>query len=84
VLFDVDGTLLLTHDEVYMEASRLALEAVYGTYADGPDIPGDTAPAHIRRAPSGRAIGLWNARSESETRLSTSRARTPQAATPSA
>ena len=28
VLFDVDGTLLLTHDEVYVEASRLALEAV--------------------------------------------------------
>jgi phosphoglycolate phosphatase-like HAD superfamily hydrolase len=50
VLFDVDGTLLLTHDEVYVEASRLALEAVYGTYADGPDIPGDTAPAHVRRA----------------------------------
>jgi phosphoglycolate phosphatase-like HAD superfamily hydrolase len=50
VLFDVDGTLLLTHDEVYVEASRLALEAVFGTYADGPDLPGDTAPAHIRRA----------------------------------
>jgi phosphoglycolate phosphatase-like HAD superfamily hydrolase len=50
VLFDVDGTLLLTHDEVYVEASRLALEAVYGIYADGPDLPGDTAPAHIRRA----------------------------------
>jgi phosphoglycolate phosphatase len=50
VLFDVDGTLLLTHDEVYVEASRLALEAVFGIYAEGPDIPGDTAPAHIRRA----------------------------------
>jgi phosphoglycolate phosphatase-like HAD superfamily hydrolase len=50
VLFDVDGTLLLTHDEVYVEASRLALEAVFGIYADGPDVPGDTAPAHIRRA----------------------------------
>jgi phosphoglycolate phosphatase-like HAD superfamily hydrolase len=23
---------------------------VFGTYADGPDVPGDTAPAHIRRA----------------------------------
>jgi phosphoglycolate phosphatase-like HAD superfamily hydrolase len=56
VLFDVDGTLLLTHDEVYVEASRLALEAVYGTYADGPDIPGDTAPAHTRRAL--RAAGI--------------------------
>jgi phosphoglycolate phosphatase-like HAD superfamily hydrolase len=42
--------LLLTHDEVYVEASRLALEAVFGIYAEGPDIPGDTAPAHIRRA----------------------------------
>jgi phosphoglycolate phosphatase-like HAD superfamily hydrolase len=50
VLFDVDGTLLLTHDEVYVEASRLALEAVFGLYAEGPDVPGDTAPAHIRRA----------------------------------
>ena len=49
MLFDVDGTLLLTHDEAYVEASRLALEAVFGTYADGPDLPGDTAPAHIRR-----------------------------------
>ena len=42
--------MLLTHDEVYVEASRLALEAVFGIYAEGPDIPGDTAPAHIRRA----------------------------------
>jgi phosphoglycolate phosphatase-like HAD superfamily hydrolase len=50
VLFDVDGTLLLTHDEVYVEASRLALEAVFGIYAEGPDVPGDTAPAHIRHA----------------------------------
>jgi len=50
VLFDVDGTLLLTHDEVYVEANRLALEAVFGIYAEGADVPGDTAPAHIRRA----------------------------------
>jgi phosphoglycolate phosphatase len=50
VLFDVDGTLLLTHDEVYVEASRDALQEVYGLVADGPDVPGDTAPAHIRRA----------------------------------
>jgi phosphoglycolate phosphatase-like HAD superfamily hydrolase len=42
--------LLLTHDEVYVEASRLALQEVYGTVAEGPDVPGDTAPAHIRRA----------------------------------
>jgi phosphoglycolate phosphatase len=50
VLFDVDGTLLLTHDEVYVEASRLALEEVFGTDAEGPDVPGDTATAHVRRA----------------------------------
>ena len=50
MLFDVDGTLLLTHDEVYVEASRLALEAVFGIYPEGPDVPADTAPAHIRRA----------------------------------
>jgi phosphoglycolate phosphatase-like HAD superfamily hydrolase len=50
VLFDVDGTLLLTHDEVYVEASRLALEAVFGIEAKGPDRPGDTATAHIRGA----------------------------------
>jgi phosphoglycolate phosphatase len=50
VLFDVDGTLLLTHDEVYVEASRLALTEVYGSAPDGPDVPGDTATAHTRRA----------------------------------
>src|SRR5439155_5580477 len=50
VLFDIDGTLLLTHDEVYVEAARAALEEVYGTDADGPDVPGDTATAHVRRA----------------------------------
>ena len=50
MLFDVDGTLLLTHDEVYVEASRLALEVVYGGDVEGPDEPGDTASAHIRRA----------------------------------
>ena len=48
--------MLLTHDEFYVEASRLALEAVFGTYADGPDVPGDTAPAHIRRAL--RTVGI--------------------------
>jgi len=31
VLFDVDGTLLLTHDEVYVEANRDALVAVWGS-----------------------------------------------------
>lgn len=50
VLFDVDGTLLLTHDEVYVEANRLALTAVYGAAPDGADVPGDTATAHTRRA----------------------------------
>jgi phosphoglycolate phosphatase-like HAD superfamily hydrolase len=42
--------LLLTHDDVYVEASRIAMEDVFGLFAEGPDIPGDTAPAHIRRA----------------------------------
>jgi phosphoglycolate phosphatase len=50
VLFDVDGVLLLTHDEVYVEANRLALDEVYGIAAEGPDVPGNTAPAHTRRA----------------------------------
>jgi phosphoglycolate phosphatase len=50
VLFDVDGTLLLTHDEVYVEANRLALAEVYGRAVEGPDIPGDTATANTRRA----------------------------------
>jgi len=50
VLFDVDGTLLLTHDEVYVDAARAAMEEVYGTYVEGPDVPGDTATAHVRRA----------------------------------
>jgi phosphoglycolate phosphatase len=59
VLFDVDGTLLLTHDEVYVEASRLAVEAMFGIQAEGPDVPGDTAPAHIRRAL--RAVGVREA-----------------------
>lgn len=56
MLFDVDGTLLLTHDEVYVQASRIAMEAVYGLHAEGPDAPGDTAPAHIRRALRGAGV----------------------------
>jgi phosphoglycolate phosphatase-like HAD superfamily hydrolase len=48
--------LLLTPDEVYVEASRIAMEDVFGTFAEGPDVPGDTAPAHIRRAL--RSVGL--------------------------
>jgi phosphoglycolate phosphatase-like HAD superfamily hydrolase len=50
VLFDVDGTLLLTHDEVYVEANRLALTEIYGSAPEGADVPGDTATAHTRRA----------------------------------
>jgi phosphoglycolate phosphatase len=50
VLFDVDGTLLLTHDELYVEANRAALLEVYGVAPEPPDIPGDTATAHTRRA----------------------------------
>jgi phosphoglycolate phosphatase len=50
VLFDVDGTLLLTHDEVYVEANRLAQMDVFGAAPEGADVPGDTAPAHTRRA----------------------------------
>jgi phosphoglycolate phosphatase-like HAD superfamily hydrolase len=50
VLFDVDGTLLLTHDEVYVEANRLALNEVFGAAPEGADVPGDTATALTRRA----------------------------------
>jgi phosphoglycolate phosphatase len=50
VLFDVDGTLLLTHDDVYVEANRDALRSVWRIAPDGPDRPGDTATAHTRRA----------------------------------
>lgn len=53
VLFDVDGTLLLTHDEVYVEANRIALTEVYGAAPDGSNVPGDTATAHTRRALAG-------------------------------
>lgn len=34
----------------------MAMEDVFGTFAEGPDVPGDTAPAHIRRAL--RSVGL--------------------------
>jgi len=57
VLFDVDGTLLLTHDEIYVEANRNALQAVWGSAPDGPDLPGDTALAHTRRALQGAGFG---------------------------
>ncbi len=56
VLFDVDGTLLLTHDEVYVEASRTALLDVFGIAPEGPDVPGDTATAHVRRALTGAGV----------------------------
>jgi len=46
----VDGTLLLSHDEVYVEANRSALLEVYGIAPEAPDRPGDTAPSHTRRA----------------------------------
>jgi phosphoglycolate phosphatase-like HAD superfamily hydrolase len=49
----------LTHDEVYVEANRLATDEVYGIVAEGPDVPGDTATAHTRRAL--RAAGFSDA-----------------------
>ena len=58
VLFDVDGTLLLTHDEVYVEANELALTAVYGSAPEGADVPGDTATAHTRRALVAAGFGV--------------------------
>ena len=45
----MDGTLLLTHDEVYVEANCDALQTVWGSAPEGPDLPGDTALAHTRR-----------------------------------
>jgi phosphoglycolate phosphatase len=44
VLFDMDGTLLLSHDELYVQANADALREVYGvTDVEHPDDPGDTA-----------------------------------------
>jgi phosphoglycolate phosphatase-like HAD superfamily hydrolase len=48
--------LLLTHDEIYVEASRLALERVFGSAPEGQDLPGDTATAHTRRALRGEGF----------------------------
>jgi phosphoglycolate phosphatase-like HAD superfamily hydrolase len=56
VLFDIDGTLLLDHDPLYVTANHAALEEVYGAFADVLDVPGDTAPAYTRRMM--RAAGL--------------------------
>jgi phosphoglycolate phosphatase len=56
VLFDVDGTLLLTHDEIYADANRAALLDVWGVAPDAPDVPGDTALAHTRRALAGAGL----------------------------
>ena len=56
VLFDVDGVLLLTHDEVYGEASRLALNQVYGEAPEAPDVPGNTATALVRQALSAAGV----------------------------
>jgi phosphoglycolate phosphatase len=50
VLFDVDGTLLLSHDEIYVDANRAALEEVYGTPVEVSDVPGATALSQTRRA----------------------------------
>jgi phosphoglycolate phosphatase-like HAD superfamily hydrolase len=49
VLFDVDGTLLLSHDELYVRANSDALREVYGvTGMKHPDDPGDTALHYTR------------------------------------
>jgi phosphoglycolate phosphatase len=49
VLFDVDGTLFLTHDELYVQANLDALHEVYGvTDVEHPDDPGDTALHYTR------------------------------------
>ncbi len=50
--------MLLTHDEVYVEASRAAMAEVFGKVPDGPDVPGDTAPAHVRRALEAAGVDL--------------------------
>jgi phosphoglycolate phosphatase len=57
VLFDVDGTLLLSHDDVYFEANRDALIEVYGEAPAAPDVPGETALAQARRALLGAGRG---------------------------
>jgi phosphoglycolate phosphatase len=49
VLFDVDGTLLLSHDDLYVQANAAALQEVYGlTHVEHPDDPGDTALHYTR------------------------------------
>jgi phosphoglycolate phosphatase-like HAD superfamily hydrolase len=49
VLFDMDGTLLLSHDELYVAANAAALREVYGvTDVRHPDDPGDTALHYTR------------------------------------
>src|SRR5262249_32811234 len=49
VLFDMDGTLLLSHDELYVEANADALREVYGvTDVRHPNDPGDTALHYTR------------------------------------
>jgi phosphoglycolate phosphatase len=57
VLFDVDGTLLLSDDDFYVEANRAALIEVYGDAPAAQDVPGDTAMAHARRALRGAGRG---------------------------
>ncbi len=49
VLFDVDGTLLLSHDEIYVEANDEALAEVFGLRnVEHPDVPGETALHYTR------------------------------------
>ncbi len=48
--------MLLSHDELYVEANRAALLEVYGLDAEGPDQPGNTALRHTRRALEGAGL----------------------------
>jgi phosphoglycolate phosphatase len=60
VLFDMDGTLLLSHDELYVQANADALQEVYGvTEVRHPDDPGDTALHYTRNVL--RASGFTDA-----------------------
>ena len=57
VLFDIDGTLLLTHDELYVQANADALRAVFGvTDVQHPDDPGDTALHYTRLVLQGAGL----------------------------
>ena len=58
VLFDVDGTLLLGHDPVYVTANRAALEEVYGTFADVADVPASYRSSRSCPLQSTRSRGI--------------------------